>query len=268
MVKIDAEKCIGCGLCVAECVNGRLYLQNEKVQLQDEGCNNCGHCAAICPAAAIEIADYPQDAIEYDTASFNVIPQNLLNIIRYRRSMRHYSEKKVEEDILRQIIEAGRFMPTAMNLQDVKYTVVQDKLPEIKKLAWSGLERYIEEIECNDDSPVGEKNLLPYMKNIYYRHQMGELRDVLFHNAPVLLILSAKMTVNAFLAAAIELMANACGLSCLFNGFVERALKGSEDALNILALDKKDICITMLLGYPGRKFQRTAVRKPADIQWS
>ncbi|MDD4956997.1 MAG: 4Fe-4S binding protein [Candidatus Omnitrophica bacterium] len=62
-VKIDAEKCKGCVLCVDVCPNGVLALSdkvNKKgmqyvVVEHPEKCTGCGLCAIMCPDCGIEI---------------------------------------------------------------------------------------------------------------------------------------------------------------------------------------------------------------------
>ena len=65
-VKIDHDKCKGCGLCVGCCAASVLKLTGEKKAkkstMVDElpFCMSCGDCAAICPEQAIEITRFLQ----------------------------------------------------------------------------------------------------------------------------------------------------------------------------------------------------------------
>jgi hypothetical protein len=45
----------------------------------------------------------------------------------YRRSVRNYKEDPVPEPLIRRVLEAGRFAPSAGNCQPWKFTVVTDK---------------------------------------------------------------------------------------------------------------------------------------------
>lgn len=47
--------------------------------------------------------------------------------IQTRRSIRHYLDRPVEEEKLRQILEAGRLAPSAKNRQEWMFVVVQDQ---------------------------------------------------------------------------------------------------------------------------------------------
>jgi len=51
----------------------------------------------------------------------------VLEAIKKRQSVRSYQEKEIPEDVLRQILEAGRLAPSANNKQHWKFIVVKDK---------------------------------------------------------------------------------------------------------------------------------------------
>jgi electron transfer flavoprotein alpha subunit len=53
-IKIDLEKCVGCGSCVPVCPFSLLEIVDDKVQLK-EGCNLCGACQDACSYDAITI---------------------------------------------------------------------------------------------------------------------------------------------------------------------------------------------------------------------
>lgn len=58
----------------------------------------------------------------------------VLNNIKTRRSIRSFSDKKIPREALEQIVEAGRYAPSAMNRQLCRFTVVQNPVM-IEKLA-------------------------------------------------------------------------------------------------------------------------------------
>lgn len=56
IIKIDEEKCNGCGLCVPNCHEGALQIIDGKVRLvSDLMCDGLGACIGHCPEGAIEI---------------------------------------------------------------------------------------------------------------------------------------------------------------------------------------------------------------------
>jgi len=50
----------------------------------------------------------------------------LFDAIAARRSIRQYSDRPVEQDVLKQVLEAGRLAPSAKNIQDWRFIVVRD----------------------------------------------------------------------------------------------------------------------------------------------
>lgn len=65
MVKIDEEKCNGCGLCVPSCAEGAIQIIDGKARLlADNLCDGLGACLGDCPLDAITIEE--RDADEFD----------------------------------------------------------------------------------------------------------------------------------------------------------------------------------------------------------
>ena len=65
IVKIDEEKCNGCGLCIPSCAEGAIQIIDGKVRLvKDIFCDGLGACLGKCPQNAITIIK--RDADEFD----------------------------------------------------------------------------------------------------------------------------------------------------------------------------------------------------------
>ncbi|MDD5089936.1 MAG: mercury methylation ferredoxin HgcB [Candidatus Wallbacteria bacterium] len=55
-LKLDTDKCIGCGMCLNVCPHAVFSLDHGKAHITDkDACMECGACAKNCPAAAIKV---------------------------------------------------------------------------------------------------------------------------------------------------------------------------------------------------------------------
>ena len=65
IIKIDEEKCNGCGLCVEGCHEGALQIIDDKARIiSDLFCDGLGACIGECPVDAIELEE--REAEPYD----------------------------------------------------------------------------------------------------------------------------------------------------------------------------------------------------------
>ena len=151
---LDAEKCNGCGRCVKSCPIQLLELFEKKSRPNGRydhfRCITCQNCAAVCPQGAINIeGDYrvekgfwkndhlfsggktpPAPIAGMEKTPFDEIEPLLTEtekVIYKRRSNRMYRKKPVSREMIRRVIEAGRFAPSAGNNQPWKFVVVDDR---------------------------------------------------------------------------------------------------------------------------------------------
>ena len=58
IVRIDQEKCDGCGLCVPSCAEGAIQIVDGKARLlADQFCDGLGACLGECPQGALIIEE-------------------------------------------------------------------------------------------------------------------------------------------------------------------------------------------------------------------
>ena len=56
IIKIDEEKCNGCGKCVSPCAEGAIVMiENKAKVISEEMCDGFGACLSICPTGALTI---------------------------------------------------------------------------------------------------------------------------------------------------------------------------------------------------------------------
>ncbi len=71
----------------------------------------------------------------------------MLDLIKTRRSIRTFTDNVVADDLIEQILDAGRFAPSGMNNQPWRFAVIRDK--NLKDMV-SGLTRYSKTIKGAD----------------------------------------------------------------------------------------------------------------------
>jgi len=94
IIRIDEERCNGCGLCVPNCAEGALKVIDGKVRLISEVfCDGLGACLGECPRGAISI-------VEREAAVFDEQAVQKIHIISVRGDVQ---EKSVHEGTAHQL---------------------------------------------------------------------------------------------------------------------------------------------------------------------
>jgi nitroreductase len=160
---------------------------------------------------------------------------NLMEIIKKRRSVRAYQDKPLPKKTIRAILDAARYAPSARNLQPLEYKVITNK-SLIKKLS-DGISEAIKQGGFSLKAP-------PNVRLNY------------FYSAPLLIIITApKENTFALSDAAlavqnIMLYATSIGLGSCFIGMA-RLLMRNESLLKELNIGAdKNIVAAVICGYP------------------
>lgn len=244
---VNREKCVGCGLCEGDCVAGSIKVKNGKA-VPPMSCILCGHCEAICPKNAVSITGFTDTAEEMEQVRLN--PQELLNAIRTRRTVRQFTKQAVSDAIVSDIIEAGRLAPTGVNAQNTGFIILGSRQKDFEAMA----------LNLFHSVSKAAKPVVPFLKNMSFDDHF------FFKKAPLVIVLTGDK-VNASLAAEnMAFMAEAHGLGVLFSGFFTICANVSPKIHRNLGLKHGEkVVTTLVIGYPAVKYLRTVHREPPKL---
>lgn len=120
IIKIDAEKCNGCGLCIPNCPEGAMQIIDGKARLvSDLFCDGLGSCIGHCPQGAIIIEQREAKPYDEKRVMENIVKQGK-NVIKahlkhlkehnqdgYFKQALEYLEEKGIENLLDDILHEG-----------------------------------------------------------------------------------------------------------------------------------------------------------------
>ncbi|RPI29332.1 MAG: 4Fe-4S dicluster domain-containing protein [Acidobacteria bacterium] len=96
IIRIDEDKCTGCGDCIPNCPEGAIQIIDAKARLiSDLFCDGLGACLGHCPEGAIEIEE--REAEPYDEAKvmLNIIKQGPNVIQAHLDHLREHGENEL-----------------------------------------------------------------------------------------------------------------------------------------------------------------------------
>lgn len=95
IIKIDEEKCTGCGLCVPGCPEGALQIIDGKARLiSDLFCDGLGACIGECPEGAITIEKRKAEPYDEKKVMENIITQGPNTIKAHLAHLKEHNEEE------------------------------------------------------------------------------------------------------------------------------------------------------------------------------
>ena len=284
-IRIINDNCTRCMLCVKDCAAAVWQEDNGIPKAAfPEDCTLCSHCLCVCPANAIEHSGLDLLQIKkIDKALVN--PDAYETVVRGRRSIRHYKDRQVPDELIQKVIGLAGHTPTATNSQNVSYIVITDKeiLKKIsqtifgfsvkvfhftQKFPGNLIYRFI---RAFSRSEVISRYLDPMP---YYMDETKKGRDLILHNAPALILVHAPKgknfsSENCNLAAAnIMNFAYSLSLGTCYIGFLTLYLKHSKKLRRLVGIsENRMVYAALVIGAPAYGHARTASRNNPKIEW-
>lgn len=281
-IQIDTDRCIRCGKCARVCPANVLLQEQAKAPItvrKAENCIVCAHCVDVCPQEAIQHSEFPTEKIHPIDYSQMPTSDQLMWLLKARRSNRTLTSKPIPSEWLDQIIEAGYYAPTATNSQLLSFTLVTqpEKLKEVADFTISVFDSIAKKLL----NPIIKCILKPFMKDLYayvpafkkMKRDHEEGKDPILRKATALLFIHTPTSYrfgaqDANLAYQnASLMAQSLGVSQIYMGFVLTATKQDKKRRleKMLGIDGT-IHAVMALGIPAFSYPNYADRKPLSIK--
>ena len=309
VMRSDPRKCTrprgsSCQLCWDNCPFRAWELVDgqEPRLVADHNCFSCSNCMVACPRNAISIVEtYHVDSGYFATAphpleakppmkpldaggnasEWTAIEKAVLN----RRSVRNFKDKPVPEHLVRRVLEAGRFAPSAGNCQPWKFIVLTDKalMNEINEGVWGGVNMI--NAMYKDDELVKQLaagfELAPQTPGTFDpRLAIGGMGSIAKRYGPVLLaapvvilILEDERGISAgginigICGQNMNLVANSLGLGACWIGFVTVAGQIPPLAEKLGIAPPWKLMSSLALGYPKFKQEGMVAREYRPVTW-
>jgi len=181
-ITIDKKKCIKCGLCIEDCVSKCLEHDEEgsPIMKHEECCLKCQHCMMICPKGALTINDKAPENSE------KVSTDNILSLIKSRRSVRLYNNEELSAEELNKIKNMLPYIPTGCNSHGLHFSIVEKK---------SVMETLKTKVNTRFLKLLNNKVLSPLVKHFeVYKESFEKGEDIVFRNAPHMCFFACKST--------------------------------------------------------------------------
>ena len=93
IIRIDEDKCNGCGLCIPNCPEGALQIIDGKARLvSDLFCDGLGACIGHCPQGAINMEEREAEAYDEKKVMDNIVKQGKNTIVAHLKHLKEHNE--------------------------------------------------------------------------------------------------------------------------------------------------------------------------------
>ena len=284
MISIDFDKCDNCNLCFQACMAESIDKGPEVKKEAGVLCIECGHCYAACPRDAITVLGYEDVETRPLPEEKPVSGEAMMALLRGRRSARGFRKGlPVPEEDLRALIEAASIAPSRSQqppLESVRHTATPRPsrrcaaAPWPTTAGWRRSSSHAPSRRCGSSpvrTPRSTRSSPTPSTNVTTDH---DGKDILFYDAPCLLIITAPRLNSmaqgdAWLASENALLyAESIGVATCFSGFLIMAVNWDLRLRRIMRIPAKERVVgALMVGYARRDWKREAPRKPLPTVW-
>lgn len=301
VMKVDKDACTSCGLCIENCPFRAWEMgEDEFPKIKDEyECFSCYNCMVACPVDAISIvesyrvddgywatdphplpAKMPLDPMDADgnPDQWNAIEQAVYE----RRSVRNFKDDPVPDHLIRRVLEAGRFAPSAGNCQPWKFVVVTDKelIAQMDETVWN-IANGIYNTYTSDEMVMGLEAMVQDNVGMFDpRLARGGMGSIAKKNAGASMGASAAIFMLGDSRAIsgpelnigicgqnMNLVANSLGIKSCWVGFLSLVQMVPEFSEKLGIKPPWQIITTLVLGWPRFKQEGIVPREYRPVTW-
>jgi nitroreductase/NAD-dependent dihydropyrimidine dehydrogenase PreA subunit len=280
-IRLDQEKCTGCGACVALCSVTHVYaVENKKAKvISPSRCWECGQCVAVCPVDAITHSSFAlEDCPMIERAEDDL--EKLIGYFRARRSIRVYQNKRVEREKVASLVNTARWSPSGKNQQAISWLAVDDTetISLLSEKTVNALVKGAEDLRNSITSETNaQKKKQKLMEAKTFEHLGRRLKKgekPVFFGTPVILFAITPRSHfgrdDAVISGyTMQLAAAQMGLAtCQIGYFIAGTVMDKELGKDILNIpDDQEVQMVLTLGYPKYKMRRSVYRAPLPFRW-
>ncbi|OGV62835.1 MAG: 4Fe-4S ferredoxin [Lentisphaerae bacterium RIFOXYA12_FULL_48_11] len=130
IIKIDHDKCTGCGLCMPNCPEGAIQMIDGKARLvSDLFCDGLGACLGHCPVGAITVEEREAERYDERKVMENIVKQGE-NVIRAHLShLRDHKQDEYLQEAISFLNENNVHNPIQEKEMNMTHTTVHSGCP-------------------------------------------------------------------------------------------------------------------------------------------
>ena len=277
MITIDHDRCNLCKECLEICHEYCMTIENQLLSLDFKYCSTCCQCIANCQKQALswdKVAPAKFDKINYPG------PVQINELFRERRTIRDFTNVKIDRALLEQIVNNVRYAPT----HNFNFKAIIIDEPELIQIIDEVIYRFIKRLYrfvfklkiihqfVKITVPKFEFEYMKAKPKIEKSIQRG--RSFKTVPAAIVMIVGEKNVPYSLESAQyglynIDLYAESLGLGCRILVGNQMILNRSRRVRKLLRLrNNEKIFGTIAIGHPAIRFRNKVNGKQMVIQWN